>query len=175
MNNQNVKLKHKVQLKRKSGEPIVEDPKTPQEPMRHSNKNKWLWVVAAIILVGIIIICVKGCNSNKPTISDTSDGDSIPSIVDTIGITNEPIEQNDTVSTAVESDNLPNEGDAVSPSDVNAGQQASVSNVSDDLEAEAIKVIRGEYGIGQERKDKLGSKYQPIQNRVNELKREGVF
>ncbi len=38
-----------------------------------------------------------------------------------------------------------------------------------------MKVIRGEYGIGQERKDKLGAKYQPIQNRVNELKREGVF
>jgi len=38
-----------------------------------------------------------------------------------------------------------------------------------------MKVIRGEYGIGQERKDKLGAKYQPIKNRVNELKREGVF
>ena len=48
-------------------------------------------------------------------------------------------------------------------------------NVSDDVETEALKVIRGDYGVGQERKDKLGEKYQPIQNRVNELKREGLF
>lgn len=51
----------------------------------------------------------------------------------------------------------------------------TTANVSNDIEAEAMKVIRGDYGIGQERKDRLGDKYQPIQNRVNELKREGVF
>ena len=48
-------------------------------------------------------------------------------------------------------------------------------NISNDIEAEAIKVIRGDYGLGQERKDKLGAKYQIIQSRVNELKREGIF
>lgn len=45
----------------------------------------------------------------------------------------------------------------------------------DGVEAEALKVIRGDYGVGRERKDKLGSQYQAIQRRVNELKREGVF
>ena len=49
------------------------------------------------------------------------------------------------------------------------------NNVSNDVEAEAMKVIRGDYGVGQERKNKLGEKYQTIQNRVNELKHEGVF
>jgi hypothetical protein len=38
-----------------------------------------------------------------------------------------------------------------------------------------MKVIRGDYGDGEERKEKLGSNYQSIQSRVNELKREGVF
>ncbi len=50
-----------------------------------------------------------------------------------------------------------------------------MDDVSNDVEAEAMKVIRGDYGIGQERKNKLGDKYQTIQNRVNELKREGLF
>lgn len=49
------------------------------------------------------------------------------------------------------------------------------SVVSNDVEAEALKVIRGEYGIGQERKNKLGNQYEAIQRRVNELKREGAF
>lgn len=52
---------------------------------------------------------------------------------------------------------------------------ASSVNISSDVEAEAMKVIRGDYGVGQERKDKLGNKYQTIQSRVNELKREGIF
>ena len=49
------------------------------------------------------------------------------------------------------------------------------AQVSSDIEAEALKVIRGEYGTGFERKLKLGSKYREIQNRVNELKRQGAF
>lgn len=57
-------------------------------------------------------------------------------------------------------------------SDVSAPPSAEVSS---DIEAEAVKVIRGDYGIGLERKLKLGSKYREIQNRVNELKRMGAF
>ena len=49
------------------------------------------------------------------------------------------------------------------------------SVVSNDVEVEALKVIRGEYGIGQERKNRLGNKYDAIQQRVNELKRKGAF
>ena len=52
---------------------------------------------------------------------------------------------------------------------------ASNTNVSNDVEAEAMKVIRGDYGVGQERKDKLGNQYEAIQRRVNELKQEGAF
>lgn len=52
---------------------------------------------------------------------------------------------------------------------------ASNTIVSNDVEAEAMKVIRGDYGDGQERKEKLGINYQTIQSRVNELKRKGIF
>ncbi len=47
--------------------------------------------------------------------------------------------------------------------------------VSNDIEAEALKVIRGDYGIGEVRKANLGAKYAQIQARVNELKRQGAF
>lgn len=52
---------------------------------------------------------------------------------------------------------------------------ASSTTVSDDIEQEALKVIRGDYGIGNERKTRLGNKYTEIQARVNQLKREGKF
>lgn len=49
------------------------------------------------------------------------------------------------------------------------------SSVSDDIESEARKVIRGEYGNNPERKSNLGERYHDIQKRVNELKRRGKF
>lgn len=50
-----------------------------------------------------------------------------------------------------------------------------VAASSGDIEAEAMKVIRGEYGTGTERKQRLGDKYAAVQQRVNELKRQGAF
>lgn len=37
------------------------------------------------------------------------------------------------------------------------------------LEKLANKVIRGEYGVGQDRMNKLGKKYYKVQNRVNQI------
>lgn len=47
--------------------------------------------------------------------------------------------------------------------------------LSDNVEQEAMNVIRGDYGNIPERREKLGPKYQEIQNVVNRLKREGKF
>lgn len=47
--------------------------------------------------------------------------------------------------------------------------------VSNNVETEALNVIHGAYGNGEVRKSKLGDRYQSIQNRVNELKRQGAF
>ena len=43
------------------------------------------------------------------------------------------------------------------------------------VETQALKVIRGEYGNNPQRKSILGKDYSVIQNKVNELKRKGVF
>lgn len=42
------------------------------------------------------------------------------------------------------------------------------------VEQKAQEVIRGIYGNGQVRKDKLGSDYQTIQDKVNEMYRKGL-
>lgn len=53
--------------------------------------------------------------------------------------------------------------------------QGKTSIVTNNVEIEAMKVIRGDYGNGAKRKQLLGKQYQIIQERVNQLKREGVF
>lgn len=42
------------------------------------------------------------------------------------------------------------------------------------VEETANEVIKGIYGNGDVRKDKLGSRYQEVQNRVNEMYRQGL-
>ena len=51
---------------------------------------------------------------------------------------------------------------------------ATSASVSCDVEENARRVIRGDFGNGQERKDKLGSSYSEIQGKVNEMYRQGL-
>lgn len=46
--------------------------------------------------------------------------------------------------------------------------------INDDVEENARRVIRGDFGNGQTRMDKLGSSYSEIQGRVNEMYRQGL-
>lgn len=46
-------------------------------------------------------------------------------------------------------------------------------NLEGSLEQKAKKVIRGDFGNGIERKNKLGSEYDVIQSKVNEMYRKG--
>lgn len=57
----------------------------------------------------------------------------------------------------------------------NTKQSSSTSvPVSGDVEENARRVIRGDFGNGQERRDKLGSSYSEIQGKVNEMYRQGL-
>ena len=47
--------------------------------------------------------------------------------------------------------------------------------VSSDVPTEALRVIRGDYGVGRERREKLGDMYSTVQGEVNNLKRQGRF
>lgn len=51
---------------------------------------------------------------------------------------------------------------------------AASSPIGGDVVENAKRVIRGDFGNGQERKDKLGSAYSEIQRKVNEMYRQGL-
>lgn len=55
-----------------------------------------------------------------------------------------------------------------------ASPQGATATINDDIEENARRVIRGEFGNGQTRKDKLGTSYSEIQGRVNEMYRQGL-
>ena len=55
--------------------------------------------------------------------------------------------------------------------DVSTSQQISVNGSSEEI---ALDVIRGVYGNGEERKQKLGDSYREIQDIVNDMYRKGL-
>ena len=76
--------------------------------------------------------------------------------------------------------NLPEEKEKVNVVTQNNTQSSSQTTISVEkskeevvlsgsIDEKAIMVIRGDFGNGEERKNKLGSEYTVIQNRVNEM------
>lgn len=56
-----------------------------------------------------------------------------------------------------------------------AGVSNAASEVSGSVETAAQEVIKGDFGNGNVRKERLGARYQEIQNMVNQMKRQGKF
>lgn len=193
MANSDVKLKHKVQLRKKLEEPEVSgnngsiEPDLTPTPTPNKPKSKnWLWILLGVIVFGVIgyiffsksgdkaaetsdqeaEVVVAPSEPTDTTIVEGTEGEEIAPENDNEVANNPETQSSDAVETPATVDNT---------SKGTPSTSVNVPNVSNDVEAEAMKVIRGDYGIGQERKDKLGSKYQTIQSRVNELKREGIF
>lgn len=187
-----VKLKHKVQLREKKSEepevtvtpePKKAEPKKADAPKAEavaaaaggSKSYKWIWIILGLIVAGAICFFLLRGNENK---TDTTNGEEAPVLV------NDSTEQTiDSVAGQAEELTGQNE-EATSGEDIQTVTEGEVSEtapvnatttVSDNVETEAMNVIRGDYGNGQERKDKLGSRYEKIQSRVNALKREGKF
>ncbi len=186
MGNSDVKLKHKVQLRKKVEE--IQPPIGPTPEPVSPKSYKWIWWVVAVIVLCIIGYFVfSKSDVEQPVQTETE-------VVEEVGVVDSDDNadaQTESVQDEANSEEAPEAAQTEQSAEeskpeanapvTNASTQQTQSNavesisVTNDLEAEAMKVIRGDYGIGQERKAKLGSKYQPIQNRVNELKREGVF
>ena len=50
----------------------------------------------------------------------------------------------------------------------------NTSITESDIERKALEVIRGNFGNGDERKEKLGDEYSVIQKKVNEMYKKGI-
>lgn len=84
-----------------------------------------------------------------------------------------PVTATSTPETPTQTSSTPSANAVSSPN--NAISPSSLSSDNIDVEAEAMNVIAGKYGNGQDRKDRLGQNYRRIQDRVNEKKRNGEF
>lgn len=174
--------------------PSAEAPATPQpapagggdatQTGNGGNKGKHVLslVVGLAVVAAIGFAAFRGCNSNSSqpvdepvvdTVMDeqpTAPTDSTQRADSTqlgggdqdtpAGAPNEVQPQDDAVNAATPSA----QPETSTPSTPSATKAATPSK---DVDAEVQKVLRGDYGNGQERKDKLGSSYTKIQRAVN--------
>jgi hypothetical protein len=178
---ENVELKRKVTLKRKSND-------------TSQLKSKWwLWLLLLAMVAIVAILCVKNCSSNgdenagttveQPAVMPTEETPN----ADAEGITDETtvLEKTATEGTADETitpqaETTPAVSKATTESvlstqpDVKTAGNNTFSILQGNLEEKALRVIRGDFGNGVERKHALGSEYNAIQQRVNEMYREGI-
>ena len=194
MGNSDVRLKHKVQLRRKVDDSKLADKSSIENsttrPTSDAPKSrKMIWLI-----IGVIVLCFLGYfifskpdnDGQKPVVVEDKtevENISVPSdttnskeaVKEGVGETESEVVENSNnnvdESTAMVESVKPTETTTID----NAKTSVRTTNVSNDVEAEAMKVIRGDYGIGQERKNKLGDKYQTIQNRVNDPDRFAIY
>ncbi len=174
--------------------PSAEAPATPQpapagggdatQTGNGGNKGKHVLslVVGLAVVAAIGFAAFRGCNSNSSQPVDEP-------VVDTVMV-EQPTAPTDSTQRAASTQfgggdqnapaGAPNEvqpqDDAVNAATPSAQSETSTTSTpsttktatpSTDMDAEVQKVLHGDYGNGQERKDKLGSSYSKIQRAVN--------
>lgn len=182
--------------------PVVEDKKDGQRPFSASesvssphsaekpNKAKIIGalVVVAVIIAGGIFFANNGkdIGSNKPTTETTAqEGESHATGNNTfttkpknnVEVALSDVAEEKTATNEVNSESSVTDESHVTTSTEKtptAPSEKSGNSVDGDVEVNARRVIRGDFGNGQERKDKLGASYPEIQGKVNEMYRQGL-
>ena len=115
-------------------------------------------------------ITAKGTDEHPPVQQQTSDTDEmIPDEDVQKPAAEEPAETLTDASKGTEAEEQPEQP-------MVPGQPASGGNIpAGTLEQKARQVIRGDFGNGQVRKDRLGAEYAEIQGKVNEMYRNGTW
>ena len=196
-----VQLKKKVTLKTKRADSDVKQdiqPKNtvPQEPVDKTgggNKRN-LWVFLGIVVLAAILFFVFVGKDNETSVQTnvaqnpvTAKADSIQPAkteetaekVDSTNVekTDNTLKEEPTKATAEMPASESNSKQSSKPDVVKEEKKTQTSSaipVNGSLEQKAIAVIRGTYGNGLERKQKLGDEYTVIQNKVNEMYRDGL-
>jgi uncharacterized membrane protein YdfJ with MMPL/SSD domain len=194
-----VQLKKKVTLKTKKvdsdiKQDIQSKDTASQEPVNNSNggNKRNLWIFLGIIaLVVILSFVFLGKNKGSKSQLPKDNGGTVVKI-DSIKPTEDNTETTDSISVTKEDSALKKDSVNLTPeksSNEDNSNNGSTTNVAKDelkpqnssseplngsLEQKAIAVIRGTYGNGLERKQKLGNEYTVIQNKVNEMYRDGL-
>lgn len=168
---------------------------------KQGNKKKWwIWVLLLLVVAGVAA-CLLSTRDIKEKDDDvvgpTTETDVVEKSESTDVVT--PIENNVGENQSTQTDNVPkaqddvqdalpeSQGDAMNEPEqttesddvkpVDAGEQngnttTSVKMTDEVVRQKAIQVIRGDYGNGEVRKQRLGADYDVIQREVNNLYRD---
>ena len=155
---------------------------TSDEFQKNNGKKKAPWGIIAgcLAVIALIGLCIVLMKPDKPDPTDKDTPEEVTGIVIP--------EQPEAPSPA---EDVTKQQTPTEPADNNASddiqiqsttnQPAKATNTSTalgltgDLEKDALTVIRGTFGNNPDRKRILGDKYQELQDKVNELYREGKF
>lgn len=140
-------------------EDFRKDPRS--EKSKYKGYLKLIILCVLIVAAIIVVICFKNCGKNEGKEPNRGGTDVSPK---------EHIESTNITQT---NDSSKVDSTALTPTSTDSVSN-STSQVNGNLEENALQVIRGVFGNGQERKDKLGSVYSEIQGRVNEMYRQGL-
>lgn len=146
---------------------------TPDPGKTRGNGRAWLWVILAIVAVIIIVwIMPRSCTEAKEdapsklteTVKEAVEADSVAAKTDS------------SVSTvAASAQEVTETKGTVKPEASNVPTVESTPKVSENVEQEALNVIRGEYGNNPQRRSALGKDYEAVQRRVNQMMRSGKY
>jgi hypothetical protein len=171
-----VELKRKVTLKRKNEGESSGHPKPP--------KNKWwLWISLSALLVVVAVIFFVTKPPSK--VGNTGKVTTVEQPVSTTNTGTETTTESGETSTSKTSDETSPVNPPPAPATGNAqGNQPEPKPMPTppppleptplSVEEKAMRVIRGDFGNGEERRQQLGSEYNTIQQRVNEMYRDGI-
>lgn len=124
-------------------------------PEPEKKSHLWWWVVLVAALAGIIAWAMW------PETTETAKEEMAQEV---------PV----VVPQSVADEELPQEVEEVAPVQ-EAAPAPAPAPAAFDLEAEASRVIRGDYRNNPDRRNALGDRYEQIQRRVNERKAAGEF
>ncbi|MDE6562206.1 MAG: hypothetical protein K2K75_12555 [Muribaculaceae bacterium] len=123
---------------------------------------------AAILIVAAIVVCYIFCwKEEQEKKINKEHYEQVSKNPDTT--------YDKTITNKVEPGTTEEPQDVVNVDSLTIPEPTQLTVISANVEQEAMNVIRGDYGNVPERRQKLGSKYREIQDRVNELKRQGAF
>ena len=178
-------------------------PTTPPTPptLPESGSKSWMWIVALIVVAVIAFFGYKNCSGSE-TEASGSDKDTTSLVSDSTQTEKSDTTGAEKPETTEGTDEKPQDNagetdapatDNVTPKANNGGTEAGkpeqklaptpkivdepvapAAPVSGSVEENARRVIRGDFGNGKVRKDKLGASYSEIQSRVNEMYRQGL-
>ena len=160
--------------------PPMDLPEPPEtgKPM----KMTWIWVCSIIVLVIIVIACIRGCDSAEKAVEPQqaeqlqapapADEQETDASAQTQAATETEAADSvaaDAAASAASAEEAATPYEPQQPQTEPSPAVTPSASPSIDLEAEAARVIRGDYGNGDERRARLGENYRAVQNVVNRM------